>query len=148
MSSEMNQLQETADAVEIIRKYPEQFLGGASRATSDRLAALLLRDALCKEASNVWAERHGDWWVVGGNVDWVSSDGIRTEDAFRKLIPLPSAGRNCHRSEVIVAAFASAIMTSVGGERTTVLGGSNLLPPEIEARSGETVARTVAFRLP
>lgn len=67
---------------------------------------------------------------------------------FRRIVPLPQAGPNSMRAEVLITAFATVAVTVGGGRRHVVVGEVGDDDPiwdAIERRSDW--ARSVAFRL-
>lgn len=94
------------DSVGFVKRHPEMFFPGEPSAMPclQHLAA----EVLFLGVPDVTIERCGDWWIVWSSVDWFVHDKP-AEDQMRSLIPLPEAGRNASRVEVVIVAFAQAV---------------------------------------
>lgn len=95
-------------------------------------------------------EKADAWWIIASRRDWlVSSEGASlAASAFSSLLPLPESGPNSHRSEVLLSAFADAVVTAGddglqwikgSAERTPLPGGI-----DVSGRDGRMVAFRVA----
>ena len=110
------------DPLPFIRSSPERFLR-QTPATGHELATALVGDAvLLTRASTTLTRALDDWWVVGCEVDWLASDEADPVAAFNRMLPLPEAGPNSMRAEVLVKAFAETAVTVGSGERYVVAG--------------------------
>jgi hypothetical protein len=137
------------DAVTIIRKSPRMYLGGVAEATGQHLAARLMTDLVWLGALPAEVRKIESWWVVASKQDWLVGEGRANVDiAFSKIVPFPEAGVNSFRSEILLSAFADAVITVdasgtrwiKGTERGLTLPATiGLICPEGE--------RMVAFRL-
>lgn len=110
------------DPVEHIRENPEMYLpeGGAIPAY---LATRLAGDALLLGAGRVEISRHGDWWHVVSDHDWIAASSVGdVKETFSHVLPFPEAGVNAMRSEVLLLAFADAVVTTAAGRCATLKG--------------------------
>lgn len=140
-------LQILTDAVALIRGNPKMYLG-ADEATGEHLAAQMMSTLIWLGALPAKVSKHGPWWVVSSDDDWLVKSGhADVKVAFSRIVPL-SGLINSHRSEVLLSAFADAVVTS-GTDGTRWVSGDSAhfaLPKDVElahSRGG----RTVAFRL-
>jgi hypothetical protein len=92
--------------------------------------------------------KYGPWWIVSSEDDWLVKSGHAHVDvAFSRIVPLPGLV-NSHRSEILLSAFADAVVTFGTDGIRWVSGDSNrfALPEDVELahpRGG----RTIVFRL-
>ncbi len=89
------------------------------------------------------------WWVVASDVDWIANEpDYLVEDVFSHSIPLPQAGPNSMRGEVLLKAFARDVVTQGVAGQHVVKGSthasSNLWPMLISQQGWK---RVVAFRM-
>jgi hypothetical protein len=95
------------DPIALLRK-----LYTAERMNGPYLSARLLHDLVLLDALPVRADRIGSWWLVGSQQDWLrSSDSIVSTRPFHTIVAFPAAGPNTHRAEVMLTAFAVAVVT-------------------------------------
>jgi len=90
----------------------------------------------------------GTWWVVASDVDWiVNESGHTVEEVFSRILPLPQAGPNSMRAEVLLTAFAQDVITQ-GSDGQRVVKGSSLLGDDLWPipMSHQGWKRVVAFR--
>lgn len=112
------------DPLPFIRSSPERFLR-QTPVTGHELATALVGDAvLLTGAAATLTRVFHDWWVVGCEVDWLASDEAEAPlvSAFKQMLPLPEAGPNSLRAEVLITAFAATAVTVGGGDRYVVAG--------------------------
>ena len=116
------EINELPDALVFVSDNEKMFFV-QGRASAEACVLLLVGDALALGVSEVGASHYGDWWVVGSPEDWLETDVCSVESLFSRLIPLPQAGVNSTRSEVVVRAFAAAVsvwtptgLRSISGE--------------------------------
>lgn len=112
------------DPLPFIRSSPERFLR-QTPATGHELAAAVVGDAvLLTRATTTVTRALDDWWVVGCEADWLAVDEAESDplEAFERMLPLPEAGPNSVRAEVLIKAFATTAITVGRGERYVVAG--------------------------
>jgi hypothetical protein len=141
-------LQRIGDPVEFLRKRPSTYAG--DRPWGPRFAARLMHDLILLDALPSRVERIGAWWLVSSERDWLASEhgGISTKPFFH-IVAFPPAGDNSHRSEVLLTAFANAVLTC-GNDGLTWIRGD----PEEYLPDGLRIAfsrighgRIVAFKV-
>lgn len=110
------------DPLPFIRSSPERFLR-QTPATSHELATSLAGDAVLLTGEPATLTRvQGDWWVVGCEADWLTGTEADPVSAFSRMLPLPEAGPNSMRAEVLIKAFARTAVTVGAGGRHVVAG--------------------------
>lgn len=139
-----------SDPLPFIRKAPERFLRQVP-AQAHELATNLVGDAVLLTGAPATAcKGPGAWWIVGCEVDWLAQGEFAATplETFRRLLPFPEAGVNSMRSEVLLSAFAEAVIT-VGPEGHSEVVGevaqSEPIWAEMEKR--KQWKRAVAFRV-
>jgi hypothetical protein len=144
----IDDLQIMNDPIGFVRRNPPMFLGGMKRAVGEHLAARMLSDLIWSRALPAHVNRLDQWWEVSSAMDWLATqDGIGI-DAFARIVPFPVAGPNSHHSEILLTAFAEAIVTSgsdginwVKGDRSRIR-----LPSGLDLRETNG-GRIVIFRV-
>lgn len=74
------------------------------------LASHVMCDVLYVGA-RCFVERVRDWWVIAADFDWMKHERYAADELFGRVVAAPYLGVNSMRSEVIVRAFASDVMT-------------------------------------
>lgn len=121
----MSEFQVLNDVVAWIRLHPERFFAGGV-VTAQQLLVQVVRDAIVQSALPVTVDRVGRWWIVVSNHDWLEiQDDQSIVDLFQKLIPLPVAGPECHRTEVLLTAFARSVVTATPKGIVVVKGSAD-----------------------
>lgn len=136
-----------SDAVSLIRKNPSMYLR-AEKATGEHLAASMMSTLIWLGALPATVIRLPPWWVISSEKDWLAVAGqANVEAAFSKIVPLPVAGPNSHRDEILLSAFADAVVTLGAGAVRWVKGDSSrlALPSGIDLARANG-GRIVAFR--
>jgi hypothetical protein len=139
-------LQVFSDPLEFIRQQPERFL---FRVCGDELAEHLVGDASILTNRPVTLLRQDCWWIIAGEQDWLTTSPWATEEElFTRIVPFPEAGANSMRAEVLLAAFATDIVTMKQGN-PRVIKGAIAADAEIwkSMKSRPEWQRVVAFRL-
>ncbi|MBM3238760.1 hypothetical protein FJZ31_20920 [Candidatus Poribacteria bacterium] len=136
------------DAVSYVRKNPERFFRMGSPDAIE-LATHVLGDALISGAKETCTLRLGDWWIVGGDVDWLTNHKQYTiHELFGRIVALPEAGPNSMRAEILLTAFTEAVITVAGDDCLTIKGD---VPKDAEIwhlmKSLTPLKRLVAFQL-
>jgi len=134
------------DAVEHVRSKPDMYLGGGAR--PDVIAQAIVGDALVLGAGRVLVLRHGPWWAVAADADWLTAPcrfPSLPPECFRRIVPFPEAGVNCMRHEILATAFARAVV-SCTPERREVISGAELADATVcEHLLPAGFARSLAF---
>jgi hypothetical protein len=144
----IDDLQIMNDPIGFVRRNPPMFLGGMKRAVGEHLAARMLSDLIWSGARPAHVNGLDQWWEVSSAMDWLATqDGIGI-DAFARIVPLPVAGPNSHRSEILLAAFADAVVTSGSDGINWIKGdGSSIsLPSDLDLNETNG-GRIVLFRV-
>ena len=137
------------DAIGLIRRRPEMFIG-TSVARPEFLATSLAHDALTLGATQVQIHHIDDWWAVASDEDWLTYDNdLSIRETFSRILPIPGVVNSC-RSEVVVHALAGTVFTRKAGELTILSGDKatirSMLMRDPICRIGEK--RIVAFLMP
>ena len=134
------------DAAAFVRRRPGMY-GLSDPPAASELAWRLVGDALASGCGVARAERHGPWWVVSGDRDWIACAAGRTlEDLFAHPAPFPAGGVNSTRSEAVVTAFAAAVATRVDAAPWDWISGGPADRRTLDAAEVPPAARVVAFR--
>jgi len=132
-----------------IRSNRRMYVGDAPIAP--HLASSLLDVAARLDALPARVERIDAWWWLAAAKDWLASaDGIPSMAPFFNIIPFPAAGQNYFRSEVLLTAFADAVVTRGADGETWISGDRERWPLADQLQSAlasATDGRIVAFRL-
>lgn len=137
----------TVDPIDAIRQNPELYTGSKTP-SAELLLSLLVSDILVDDQRLVSVVRLQDWLVVASDTDWMAYNGQTPNmECFRCAIPFPEAGRNSIHCEIILAAFASDLVTFDCHRKTTILGDSPIDASEFSGRL-PTWQRCIAFRVP
>ena len=110
-------------AVELIRSRPDMFLRGGFNASD--VAGRLAGDALIIGASQIVITRFAAWHIVSADVDWLSAQpscNVEPREAFFQIVAFPEAGVNSMRSEVLLTAFGSRVISASSRERLYIKG--------------------------
>ena len=136
------------EPIEVIRRSPAMYLGGLEVPKGEFLASRMISDLIWLRALPAEVTEIDGWWVVRSSVDWFAS-GSRTytvDNAFSRIVSWPETGANSFHGEILLAAFADAIVTcgndgikwiSGGDSKFTLPTGINLSGP----------GRVIAFTL-
>jgi hypothetical protein len=138
----------TVDPLDYIRKRPERFLRSGT-VTGVELAEILAGDALLLTDAPVTVFRKQGWWIVAGEADWMEGlAGGSVTDLFAHLVPFPQAGVNSMHAEVLLTAFADAVLTATGCAARVIKGTVSQEDAIWEAmKANPRWQRVVAFRL-
>ena len=130
------------DPVGWVRESPQLFLRNG-RFTSEEAAAHVMEEALLCGAQHVQVVRQSGWWIIVGDVDWLA--GPSSLSSFWHVIPYEEGGANSMRSELVLTAFASRVVTASRSQVTIIKGdGDQELDRFVESQPHWE--RLVAFR--
>jgi hypothetical protein len=90
------------------------------------------------------------WWVVSADEDWLAADGVFSTRPFFNIVAFPAAGDNSHRAEVLLTAFADAVVTCGVEGCAWIVGDADHWPlPDRLKVEISTVGRRrlIAFRI-
>jgi hypothetical protein len=106
------ELRAMSDSIDYVRRRADMFLRFRDRKVEE-FASMLIFDACVCGASAATYTKVGRWHLVSSPNDWLVSNslGLPSVDLFKRLVPMPEAGRNIHRHEAIVVALASGGIT-------------------------------------
>ena len=113
-------LQVLDDPVEMIRKRPQMFLKKVSGVD----LATCVAGTACLTTDNPVTILHKDtWWIVACEDDWMQKEpDVGVDHLFSRMLPLPEAGPNSMRGEILLSAFASDVVTVGAGEARVIKG--------------------------
>ena len=129
-----------------LRANPDLYLPGGRAEPSD-LATRLAGDALTLGASRTLAVRHGDWWAVAADIDWLTAAPVSVHDLFSRIVPFPQSGPNAMRSEVLLGAYVDHVVTWSGSTSTLVKGSASDIHPLRTSFDDPSWRRVIAFRI-
>src|SRR6516165_6529747 len=100
--------------IQHMRRNPAMYVGGLEAPKGEFLAARMISDLVWLRALPAEVIEIDGWWVVRSSVDWLASGSPKytTSDAFSRIVPWPEIGANSFHSEILLAAFADAVVTS------------------------------------
>jgi hypothetical protein len=118
------------DAVSVIRNRPEMYLGVDIALVpyswiQKRVLGYLVSDLTLMGATPVTVDRFEGIIVVRSPHNWLEmgcANGLDVETLFRRIVPIPEAGPNSMRSEILLSAFVQNIMVLTKREVTLVKG--------------------------
>jgi hypothetical protein len=147
-SYEMGDLQIIRGPIPHMRRNPAMYLGGLQTPKGEFLAARLISDLVWLRALPAEVIETDGWWVVRSSVDWLAagSPTYTTDDAFSRIVSWPEMGANSFHGEILLAAFADAVVTS-GTDGIKWINGTpgKFVPPVGVNLSGP--GRIIAFTL-
>jgi hypothetical protein len=135
------------DAIGHIRRQQQMYLrDGIARA--EDLVERMLSDIVWLDALPAKVERAGSWWIVSSEKEWLMTlAGAVSLEVFRTIVPIPRRGPNDMRADVVVAAFARAVVTAGPEGVTWVVGDAATFPLPNGISLHRSSGRTVAFTL-
>lgn len=137
-------------ASEYIRAHSEMYLPPGGLPLAAKLVGLLVADSLALRVQDVHITRSGEWCAVSADCDWLGlgKNTSAVHELFRNALPLPEAGVNSIRHEVVVAAFSRDVLTSLNGEVVVIAndGDESALAIGIDLCESRAPCRAVAFR--
>jgi hypothetical protein len=136
----------TPDPLAHVRANPDLYLPGGRAEPSD-FATRLAGDALTLGANRTLAVRHGDWWAVAADIDWLTAAPVAIHDLFARIVPFPQSGPNAMRSEVLLGAYADHVITWSGPTSTLVKGSAADIHPLRTSFDDPSWRRVIAFRI-
>ena len=101
---------ELNNPVDWVKEHPQIMLR-SSLICGENLAHRVVHDAFVSKVKSMKIEQIENWWIIAGINDWLSYKNLSINDLFNKLIPFPEMGQECHRSEILLTAFADNIFT-------------------------------------
>lgn len=139
----------TIRSIEHLKAHPEMYLGYGGVVDPRELAVKIASGPIFLGMVPVLVDRAGDWWLVASPQDWLALDASTSvAEAFNRIRPFPTAGRNAMRAEVLLSAFADDVAV-YGADGRTVVKGCEDGFPELEAviQGRLDRHRVVAFRV-
>lgn len=116
------------------------------------LASALVDDLILTDVLPVDVDHIDDWWIVSAATDWlIQSEGSVSLWNFTHIVHFPQKGREACRSEILLTAYAEAVITAGRTSELAWIVGNpdrSTLPARIlERLSKQTVGRLVAFQM-
>jgi len=115
----------------------------------ERMANGLIHDLLLVDSLPIQVRRVDAWWVVSSGKDWlVQSDGSVSLENFRRVVRFPTAGLEACHLEILLTAFADAVVTRGASDELTWISGDQqryTLPVQVVEIMRDTTGRVVAF---
>ncbi|MEW6747706.1 MAG: hypothetical protein AB1486_33670 [Planctomycetota bacterium] len=135
------------DALSWVVSHPERFFTSGKPTELELLRSVWMDAVLCGATEVATVRKHGHW-IVGASADWLGQTDIAPSELFTRLVPLPQAGPNSVRSEILLRAFCSEVGAVSKGRFLTIKGGK-----EVEGlltqffSEHQTLRGAVAFQL-
>lgn len=101
------------DALAFVRKHRGSFLSYTSDGIkAEELVSRIVFDALILGAADIRVLTADKWFLVASSIPWFlqSLGSLQIDSLFERIVPLPEAGANACRSEILLGAFASDII--------------------------------------
>lgn len=133
------------DPLTHVRSHPEMYLPAGRLEPSD-FAARIAADALACGAGRTLAVHHDTWWAVAADIDWLAGGAPAVADLFRRVIPLPQAGPNSMRGEILLGAFADDVITWDSQRADRIQGTQRESESLRSLLNDRTWRRVIAFR--
>jgi hypothetical protein len=95
------------DTVAVIRRRPLMYAG--EKPWGQRFASRLMDD-LILHGVPAHLETIEGWWIILTGKDWLAPDGAISTKPFFHITAFPAAGVNSMRTEVLLTAFADAVV--------------------------------------
>src|SRR5262245_39674847 len=132
------------DSVSVIRR------AFGPKMSGEDIATQLVRDLILLESLPVHVHHIDGWWLVASARDWLlDPDGSISLRHFTDIVHFPEAGRAACHNEILLTAFADAVVTRGAREELTWISGDGnqwALPPSVlEHFSEDNPGRVVAF---
>ena len=123
-----------------------------SKMSGQQLTGQLVRDLILMRSLPFDVDYIDKWWIISSEKDWLlAPDGSVTFRNFKHIVHFPEAGREACHSEILLSAFADAVVTRRANDELTWIAGDherNMLPKEVlERLMQEGGGRTIAFTL-
>jgi hypothetical protein len=120
--------------------------------SGQQLVGQLVRDLTVTGSLPLGVDYVEGWWVVSSEKDWLLiPSGSITLRSFEHIVHFPEAGREASHSEILLSAFANAVVTRGSNEKLTWITGDQerwTLPKEVLKKlMQEGRGRAVAFTL-
>jgi hypothetical protein len=138
-----------SDPADVTPVTPQAYVRGnadrfffSGRFTPQEAAGLLATEALLTGCRHVELRRHGSWWIIGGDREWLHPPLHR--QAFEALVPFTEGGPNAVRGGILLTVFASDVVT-LGHEGMHIVKGRDSTELS-QFLSQASYARAVAFR--
>ena len=120
--------------------------------SGQQLTGHLVRDLILTGSLPLGVDYLDEWWVVSSEKDWLLiPSGSITLRSFRHIVHFPEAGREACHSEILLSAFADAVVTRGENDKLTWITGDRerrILPKEVLKKlMQDGRGRTIAFTL-
>lgn len=139
---EASDLHEIDDVSSIRRTFGPEMSG-------QQLVGQLVRDLILTGSLPFEVDYIAEWWVVSSEKDWLPiSSEPATLRSFKRIVHFPEAGREACHSEILLSAFADAVVTQAKRDKLTWIVGDHqrTLPKEVLKKlMQEGRGRAVAF---
>jgi hypothetical protein len=136
------------DPIAVLRRRPSMYAGEKPR--GPRFAGRLMHDLILLGALPARIDQIEGWWVIFADKDWLAADGVFSTRPFFHIIAFPVAGDNSYRTEVLLTAFADAVVTCGVEGCTWISGDAERWPlPDRLKTEISTIGRRrlIAFRI-
>jgi hypothetical protein len=138
-----------SDAVRQVRNNPKMYLDGADEASGAILAHSISRQLIFSNVLPLTISRAGSWWIIIAGEDWLAARKGDPLASFTTLVPFRQFGPNDCCGEILLTAFAQAVVTADYNGPKWVSGDPNKTPMPhelMEQTSTILRGRLVAFR--
>ena len=155
-------LLQTIDPLEHIRSHPQMYLPGGI-VDPVHLATRSAGDALSLSANRVELVHENEWWIVRADLDWlfeIPLNGVcgvpgnppvhafySIHEIFNNIVPIPQAGVNSFRSEILLTVFAKQVITAAGYKVDIIKPSDRSNTDTLPMLCKEIWCRTIAFRM-
>jgi hypothetical protein len=136
----------SATPLESVRRLEAWFFGDEGFSVRRMIDYLLEEASLCG-VSRVDVREMDGWWVLSADQDWLPDTGDALK-VFQALTPYPEGGPNGSRMEVLLTAFARAVVTARSGTIAVIVEDEWTNRWIDEHKSVLTAQRVIAFATP
>jgi hypothetical protein len=117
--------------------------------SAPQLATQIVRDLVLIGSVPIHVDQIDGWWIVSSAKDWLlEPDGSVSLWNFSHIAYFPEAGREACHSEILLSAFANAVVTKGADEELIWVIGSPdvwMIPANVLTHIQNNSGRTIAF---
>jgi hypothetical protein len=117
--------------------------------SAEAMMTQIVSDLVIQRSLPFSVDHVDEWWLISSAKDWLlGPDGSVSLQNFKRIVHFPEAGREACHSEIMLTAFADAVITRGANDELTWISGDQGLftvPATILDLMRCNPGRTVAF---